>query len=475
MFFYINSNLFGADPTITNVKAEVLKHDDETQYVKITYTAKDFPAAGAVVKFSALCIGSTLFTLKPTSSEISGDIGLITSDGAKTILWEDELTLIRTNLQDKYLCNALLSIEGNESSVSEVALNVSKYKESTWYYFATGQLQMQIEKIVGGEPQFSCSTLGNEWHHEAIAAGATFYKVSSVNLPVYKGRNPGDKFKGTVDRNTCSAFLAIKDYGKSTQKIWANFARQFVQTNDINGTNITQDFEFQFRYTEDSKTGAKSLSVGNAGKQGQQIYSELNIGEIMDITLYTGVIGQVKSNEFEINVPRREWKYVYKGKHIFTVKTTDKKAKFVGGLLEHHIYLDGGTEVVIGDALKFVQVASLSIDTTIDNSKINFDGKCLMNGVEVFNLPLTTLRLNDSLLFSSPVPMGMGAAAYFLAGIAPIFDRIRVIGDPNSPTEALADIRLIFKTFSDGCDIILHPSDNTCGVVFRDMKITSNG
>ncbi|MBK9250231.1 MAG: hypothetical protein IPM69_19515 [Ignavibacteria bacterium] len=78
---------FAADPTITSVKGEVLAHDDGTQYVKITYTAKDFPAAGSMIKFTANCDNPTTSIKEtPPSSEISGDIGLVIGDGQKTIL-----------------------------------------------------------------------------------------------------------------------------------------------------------------------------------------------------------------------------------------------------------------------------------------------------------------------------------------------------------------------------------------------------
>ncbi len=469
------SPVFAANPSITNVNGEVLSHDDGTQYVKITYTAKDFPAAGSIIKFTANCDNPTTSIKEtPPASEISGDLGLVIGDGQKTILWEDEKTLVRLGKQDKFQCQVVLEIEGNENSITFVSLNVSKYQSTSWNYFTTGTVSMTVEKVTGLVPEFMCATLGNAWHSDAVTAGATFYKINNTTaFPVYRGRNSGDKFKGQCTQGGCSSFLAIKDYGKPTQIIWANFTKRFLQTQDVNGTNITQDFEFQFRYFEKAADNSKALLVVNAGKQGQQIISELNRGETLDLSLEGGKIGEAKSNTFEIEVPRREWKYFYKGNHIFTIKVGDKKSSFKGAT-DGTIFLDGGNEVLIGDAIKFVGV-SFVIDTTPDKSKIIFIGACYTNGVLICDGVSRTINLNESLEFSTPLNISLNAALYTLAGIVPFIDRLRLEGDPNAPTGVLFDLRLIFKTFSDGCDILFHPGDNTGGIVYKDIKITPEG
>lgn len=481
-------SLFAADPTISNIKVEVLKHDDETesQYVKITYTAKDFAAKGSIVKFLADCkgLGNNNFSERPIAAELSGDIGLVTGDGQKTIIWEDEKTLIRLGKQEKFSCNVVLSIEGSEASISEVSLNVMKFQDATWHYFNPSLLRMKIEKMTWVNPEFSCSPLGDNWHGgNTIPFGAIFYKVSDVTqFPAYKGRNPSDKFKGVCDKEGCSSFLAIQDYGKPTQVIWANFTKRFVKTVDVNGTNITQDFEFQFRYVEKTVDGSKSLVVVNAGKQGQQIFSELQRGETMHLNLETATIGEARSSDFTIEVPRREWKHFYNGRHIFTVKVANKKAKFIGSdIFPNAISLELANdfnEVRIGEALKFKNLASFVIDTTPGSSKIVFTGNLVMNDVDLglISLVASNITLTESLEFSSnPLVLGVAAGTYYLGGIAPIIERLRMEGDPESPTDMLIDLRLILQTFSDGCDILFHPSDNTGGIVFKDFKISPSG
>lgn len=478
-------SLFAADPTISNIKVEVLKHDDETesQYVKITYTAKDFAAKGSIVKLLADCksiLVKNSFSERPIASELFGDVGLVTGDGQKTIIWEDEKTLIRLGKQDKYTCNVVLSIEGNEESISGVSLNVAKYQGSGWLYFNPDKVTMKIDKIVGTDPQFSCSPLGNAWHDAAKNSGATFYKISNMTyFPVYKGRNPADKFKGACTEDGCSSFLAIRDYGKPTQIIWANFTKRFVKTVDVNGTNVTQDFEFQFRYIEKTVDGGKSLVVVNAGKQGQQIFSELQRGETMDLALESGTIGEARSSDFTIEVPRREWKYYYKGDHLFTIKVANKKAKLSGSSLDQNtLYLDcpdAYRDVHIGEALRFADLSRFEIDTTPGGVKIYFNGRLWINGVDVGISGFNEVVLSDSMVFSKPVYMPIRAALYALVGVSYYIDRIRVVGDPNTSTKAFCDLRLIFKTFSDGCDAILHTTDNTGGVVFKDMEMTRSG
>ncbi|MBS1538038.1 MAG: T9SS type A sorting domain-containing protein [Bacteroidetes bacterium] len=468
-------SVFAADPTISDIKIEVLKHNDETesQYVKITYTAKDFDPKGSIVKLLAECKGNVNFSERPIASELSGDVGLVVGDGQKTILWEDEKTLIRLGKQDKFTSTITLSIEGSDGNISAVSLNISKYKDAAWYYFNTGLVRMTIDKMTWANPEFPCNPLGNNWHNANVPFGANYYKVKTVtDFPVYKGRNPSDKFRGECTEIGCSSVLAIKDYGQPSQVIWANFTKRFVKTVDVNGTNVTQDFEFQFRYYEKTADGTKSLSVVNAGKQGQQITSELNLGETIDLTLDVGKIGEVKSNTFEIEVPRREWKYFYKGNHIFTVKVSDKKASFKG-LSDGKIALDGGEEVMIGEAIKF-KGASFIIDTTPGKSSFNFLGACVTNGVVISSGVNRTINLKENLELPTPWSVSESAPLY-LAGIAPFIDRLRLEGDANAPTGVLFDIRLIFKTFSDGCDILFHPSDNTGGIVFKDVKISSSG
>ncbi|MBK9250232.1 MAG: hypothetical protein IPM69_19520 [Ignavibacteria bacterium] len=368
----------------------------------------------------------------------------------------------------------MLEIEGNENSITFVSLNVSKYQSTSWNYFTTGIVSMTVEKVTGLVPEFMCGTLGNAWHSDAVTAGATFYKINNTTeFPVYRGRNSGDKFKGQCTQGGCSSFLAIKDYGKPTQIVWANFTKRFLQTQDINGTNITQDFEFQFRYFQKAADNSKALLVVNAGKQGQQIISELNRGETLELTLDGKKIGEAKSNTFEIEVPRREWKYFYKGNHLFTIKVGEKKASFKGGN-SGTIYLADGNEVLIGDAVKFVG-SNFVIDTTPDKSSITFVGSCFTNGVLICGGDLRTLKLTESMEFSTPLNITVNATLFALAGIAPFIDRLRLEGDPNAPTGVLFDLRLIFKTFSDGCDILFHPGDNTGGIVYKDIKITPEG
>ncbi len=468
-----------AVPSISNVTVEVKAHDDGKQYVVVNYEIKDVPTDGVVVKFEATCSKDdpkfTPFKAVPDNSELTGDYGLVTGDGKKSITWEDETYLVRINKQDKFHCKVKLSMAGSDNTISGASLVINSYSPSGWYYFNTGLLRMTIEKKLGTEPEFSCPQLGANWANEAMQQGATFYKVTAIpEFPLYLGRNSNDKFKGSVTNIGCSSFLAIRDYGKPTQKLWANFTRRFVSTQDVNGTNVTQDFEFQFRYSSTAQSG-ENLSVINAGKQGQQIALDLNSGGDIKFELEAGKIGEVESSSFDIEVPRREWKYVYKGKHVFTIKVDDKKSKFEGGNVPGTISLTDGNVVSIGSALKFIGPRMI-IDTTPDNCKIHFFGDIQTGSITIVNsLALgtgATLLLNDSLVFSvwpSPVD-ALSALSGYNIGI----ERMRLTGDPNGPDGILFDLRILIKDLSAGCEPLLW-SAGTAGLLLRDIGISSSG
>ncbi len=477
----VSSHALAADPKISDITVEVKKHDDGKQYVVINYSIANIPVDGITVEFDAKCVkhmdtsSSDIFFAKPTVQELSGDVGTITSDGKKSIQWEDEASLSRLNKHDKYRCTAILSLKGSDNTITAASLNIQSYQPSGWTYFNTGLVRMTIEKKGGSLPDFICSQLGGNWADIPYQQGATFYKVTAVtDFPLYLGRNSNDKFKGAVSNTGCSFFLAIRDYGKPTQKLWANFAKRFVQTQDVNGTPITQDYEFQFRYSSTQQSG-ESLVIGNAGKQGQQIFNELNAGDKFEFKLEAGNLGTAESNSFDIQVPIREWKYIHKGKHVFTLTIPVKQGTFQSTGTGNKLVLTDANEANIGSALNF-SGTRLEIDTTPNNSSISFSGQMKANGAPVINTDtgstVTTLNLNDSLVFSTiAVPLNILAR---IAGSPVYMERMRLVGDPGAPSTALFDIRVKLRDLNEGCGATIRQTLSS-GILLRDVSVDPGG
>ncbi len=477
--WFWGSNVLAVDPSIKLSTPVVAKNSDGTQFVTLKYNIKDVPAGGSIIVLKIDCHEENKgdFQPEPLASEVSGT-GLVEGDGEKSIVWQDEKTLVRIGKQGKYQCTFHVSIQGDANSVSGATLTINKYAPSGWTYMGTGTASMSVEKRTGNTPEFKCPELGVNWSNVAKSGGATFYKIKPISqFPDYKGKNSADQFKGSVTRDGCSSFIGIKDYGKPTQIIWACFSKQFYRAIDP----IVADYEFQYRVIQDGASKTTTATVGNAGHSGQNIYSELNKLEDFVFTLEVGKIGEETTDPFEINVPRREWKYFNNGKHIFTVRVQDKAASFDGVKGSNTIQLVDGDAVEIGSVLRF-SGKTFKIDTTPGACLITYDGSILANGnpiSEPFVLGTTGfITLNDSLVFSTPFispSLVLSAAAGFSVNI----ERMRTTGDPDNPDGVLFDIRVIVSALSEGCEEFLNlpvlVKAGAGGFVLKDIGIAADG
>ena len=317
-----------AQADITDVQAVVEKRENpntgrEEAWVVIDYVISDVPTAGALltmeVELTDKVDGGT-FSFVPLDEDVEGDYGDITSDGAKRIEWNAERSLTHTNDQGKYDATITLQLQGN-GDPTEAILNITSYAGSGWQYFDPGTAKLvNLRKTSGFTPV--CEPVqGENWHETVSGDKVVWYKGDLVAFPSYRGRRTNDPIRGTPRAGTgCSSFLAVENLGTPQQKVWVLFAQAWNMILTTNNTSFV--WEFQARYFESGAGSNRSLKLGNAGKPGQQQFEELSFGEDFELELKAGPGEQERSNTFELEVVRRQFKYFYQGQHVMTFFAT---------------------------------------------------------------------------------------------------------------------------------------------------------
>lgn len=476
-----------AEVKITNVEAKTEKRPNSTTgkdevWVVATYNITDVPSEGAVLKLEATLANAKgdAFSFNPIEEEMSGAIGTITSDGAKVIEWQAEKSLVRMSRQGKYRCFITLSIEGT-SAATRAVLNVRKYENASWYYFSTGMAEItNLQRA----PAFTtaCNPVqGSNWHQN-VEQGAVFYTGTVTSIPAYRGRRANDVITGTPGQSGCSAFLAIKDQGTPNEKIWVNFAKQMNMQLDNDRNGVPEQhfiWEFQFRYYASKKDNTKALSTGNAGKPDQtDSWTEWHRGEDFDLELSAAPAAKEKSNTFDLEVVRREFKYFYKGKHEMTF-TALGDGYFEGGndVLPNTLTLKEG-DMKINDYITLS--GTFSIDTTVDHASINSvgawstpEGSTLWIGP--FNAKLTT---DFEGTVGAPIPTMH--PKWNIGGFVVSFEKIRFVGGSEKATGVQFDLRLLIKQLSSGCafdikkDPLLAPGSSVAGFKLNGVTLTAD-
>ncbi len=490
-----------AAPEISSVEAKVEKRKNQTSgrdeaWVIVTYTATDIPAGGTQLTMEASFTSKNdtagiPFTITPGAQEMQGAIGLITSDGKKTIEWQAERTLVRLNKQGKYTTTVALELEG-AGGATQAVLNVTKYAKTNWNYFQTGTaIITNLSRTNGFQPE--CTPRGGNWH-DSVEAGAVFYKGTVTSIPSWRGRRVNDPIKGSYDRSGCSAFLAIKDRGTPNEKIWVNFARHFDGKLTINGTTTTVDWEFQFRYIERKKDNFKSLVAGNAGDADDNGFVLWDTGEEFSLKLEGAPADKEQSSEFELLVPRRDYKHSYQGEHMMTFVAEGDGYFDSDDSKPHTLVLkDGGVKV--NDWLSFE--GSMEIDTSASRMTTNGQWSTPSNGM-LFNGPMVaTLNraidvVPDSTLpFPMPLPGQRPIAApsalpklsskWNIGGFSLSFEKLRFVGGAESASGIEFDLRILIEQLSSGCafdikkDPLKAPGASIAGFLIKGVQMTRDG
>lgn len=475
-----------AEIKITNVEAKTEKRPNSTTgkdevWVVATYNITDVPDEGAVLKMEATLANAKgdAFSFSPVEGETSGAIGTVMSDGAKVIEWQAEKSLVRMSRQGKYRCFITLSIEGT-SAATRAVLNVRKYENASWYYFSTGKAEItDLQRA----PAFTtgCNPVqGANWQ-QTVEQGAIFYTGNVTSIPAYKGRRVNDVITGTPGQSGCSAFLAIKDQGTPNEKIWVNFAKQMNMQldNDRNGVpEQTFIWEFQFRYFASKKDNTKALSTGNAGKPDQaDSWTEWHRGEDFDVELSAAAAAKEKSNTFDLEVVRREFKYYYKGKHEMTF-TALGDGYFEGtDLLPNTLTLKEG-DMKINDHITFT--GAFSIDTTVDKGSINSTGAWSTPGGSTLWLGPFSANLTTDFEGRIGAPIPTLNPKWNIGGFAVSFEKIRFVGGAEKATGVQFDVRLLIKQLSSGCafdikkDPLLAPGASVAGFKLNGVTLTDD-
>lgn len=99
------------------------------------------------------------------------------------------------------------------------------------------------------------------YYSQEVESGATFFALPGTmpGFPARSGNSP------QPNRNGGSSFLAIKADGEGNRKYWMNIS---VGAYRISGDMIEFNWEYQFRYFYDTKTGEEKGSIGAVPNSG---------------------------------------------------------------------------------------------------------------------------------------------------------------------------------------------------------------
>ncbi len=438
---------------ITNVQATVDKRENagtghKESWVVIDYDIADVPSDGVVLSMKVELTNKDngrKITMTPPVKYISGDYGSIQSDGSKHIEWNAEQNLVDENNQGKYDAKVTLQLAGT-GDPTEATLSISSYQEDGWQYFSPGTARLtNLQRTDGYQPVCS-PTQGNNWNLE-VPSDAVFYTGTLTSFPTYNGRRTGDPIQGTPQAGTgCSTFLAIEKIGTPQQKIWVLFAQTWNMV--LTSNNTAFKWEFQARYVSDS--ASQTLVLGNAGKPTQQQFSELEHGKEFSLDLNAGPSESEASNDFELDVVRRQFKYSYKGAPTMTFVALGDG--YFDGAGPNKIQLKDG-DVKVNDWLHF-SGSTFILDTTKDRSTLtssgawaNPDGKGLWAGP--FNAKLTDQFEAD--LADGPVAM---AAEWFVAGFSVSLEDLKFVGGVDKATGVSMNVRILIPQLASGCGYV---------------------
>jgi hypothetical protein len=475
-----------AEIKITNVEASTEKRPNATSgkdevWVVLSYTITGLPDEGATLTMEATLANPSgdAFTLKPVDGETSGALGTIKNNGQKTIEWQAEKSLVRANKQGKYRCFVTLAVEGT-SGVTRAVLHVSKYAASGWNYFNTGTAEItDLQRIPAGTT--SCNPiLGGDWQ-KTVEAGATFYRGEVTTIPAWRGRRQNDVITGKPSVSGCSAFFAIKGQGTPDEKIWVNFAKQMNMVLDADRNGVPDDsfvWEFQFRYASAKKDNSKSLIAGNAGKPDQVIWTEWNQGEDFNLELSADAAAKQKSNTFDLEVVRREFKYSYKGEHVMTFTALGDGYFATSDLIPNQLELKDG-DMKINDWLHFS--GQITIDTTVDAGVLRSTGAWPPPAgsalwVGPFNANLTK-EIEGMIGVGAPLALN---PKWNIGGFSLTFEKIRFVGGADKASGVQFDLRLLIKQLSSGCafdikkDPLLAPGSSVAGFKLNGVTMTDD-
>lgn len=461
---------------ITSANATVEKRDNtgtgqKEAWVVINYGISDVPASGVVLKIKATFqnpVNGTSFTDNPVTAEVTGDIGPITGDGSKKIEWNAEQTLTRLNRQGKYKCFVTLEIEGQDS-VSKATLVVRKYIQAGWYYFKPGTAIIKNLRRTGTFTPSCPNVQGQSWH-QTVEPGAVFYQGEVQSIPVWNGRRANDNISGTPSSSGCSAFLAVKDQGTADEKVWVNFSQLWDMVLNLEPKQFFQ-WEFQFRYFHKKSDGTKALKCGNAGKPGQDIWSENNQGEDFELTIESGPAESENSNTFDLEVVRRKYKHFYQGAHVMTLTTIGDGYFDAPG--DNRLILTDG-DLKINDWLHFS--GAFQIDTTLAlittlGAWADPNGNVLWTGPYIAKL---TDKIGTDLTSTFPVL----SDKMKIGGVVVKFDSIQFVGGVENATGVQMDIVLQMEQLASACKWDfdkMTKGKETAGLTFKAVKLTTAG
>ncbi|MBS1912281.1 MAG: T9SS type A sorting domain-containing protein [Bacteroidetes bacterium] len=486
LFLFMASSAL-ATVELTNVVGTPEKRNDTSspkpvQFVSITYSIANVPQGGVTVAVEATLTDAkgNSFTVGPAGFEAHGDIGPVSADGAKKIDWNIESTLVRLSRQGKYHCVVTISVPGQDANPSAV-LTVNSYVTTNWNYFNPGTAEIKNLQRTGSF-QAPCSPVQGQSWQTTVDPDAVFYKGTVTSLPSWRGRRSNDVITGTPGNSGCSAFLAVKNLGKPDEKIWVNFAKQQNMQLDADRNGVPEQnfvWEYQFRYTSNKKDGSKSLSAGNAGKPGEDLWTEWDKGQDFSLDLSLSPPIEEKSNTFDVEVVRREFKYSYQGTQTLTFVAVGDAYFEPSDTKPNTIVLTNGDATVNG----LLNVGSpIEIDTTVDNGAITTNGAWSTAGkAEIFKGAFSAKLTTDIVGNIGLVAMPTLNPKWNIGGFSISFEKIHFVGPPDKSTGVQFDIRILLQQLSSGCafdikkDPLLPPGSSVAGFKLNGVTLSDQG
>ncbi len=435
---------------ISNVNATVELRDNpdvghKEAWVVIDYDIANVPSAGSIIDMKVHLTdrndGHTL-TIDPDATDLSGDVGDIAGSGSKEIEWYAEKDLMTRNRQGKYTAQVTLTVRGT-GDPTDATLSIASYVDGGWQYFDPGVVQMSnIQPTDGFVPR--CSPVQGNDYQDSVSGDVQWYTGQVTSFPGYRGRHDNDVISGAPSPNTgCAAFLAAQDLGTPNQKVWVNFAKPFNMTLGSSGFV----WEFQARYFESGAGKNKYMKIGNAGKPGDQQFEILEYGGEFELTLTIANDDEEKSNEFDLDVVRREYKLSFLGVHTMTFKALGdgyfdgdgpNKIRLKDGDATVNGWLHfAGTDFVLDTTTNLATLTSLG--TWMDP-----DGQQLWTGPFNASLALVMASTGDV----DPIQM---FERWFIAGYSVGVRSIAFQGDPDNASGVKMDVRVFVPQFTAGC------------------------
>ncbi|WP_165796128.1 T9SS type A sorting domain-containing protein [Siphonobacter curvatus] len=180
-----------------------------------------------------------------------------------------------------YLFILLLSLLTYDRSYGQLmeldSIEVSMLGGKASSQFTLPSTKIVVKSFVGPTTTFQGSNnkneKGNPFYSKQVESGAIFYEVRVVpNFP--------ENVRGPrINRTGASSFIAVKYDAEGYKKIWMTLS---VGAFRIVGSS-TQDWEYQFRYFKDTRTGEETASLGTVSNTntyaGQEVVASVKVYE----------------------------------------------------------------------------------------------------------------------------------------------------------------------------------------------------